>query len=111
MQFPRLMLPVTLSTASPGDKALFRPRPRSGNGRVACFLDSWDLEMKLITTALAASSLLALAACNQQDAGNAAGDAAATGNEAAAPAGDKPADNAAAPAAAEGAAGGDKPGQ
>ena len=91
--------------------------------------------MKLITTALGAASLLALAACNQQDAGNAAagneanaasvdanaastdanaakpaGEAAATGNEAA-PAGDKPAAdaNATTEAAAPGEAGGDKP--
>lgn len=96
--------------------------------------------MKRITIAFAATSLLALAACNQ-DAGNntaadanaaatavdanaaapgntadgakPAGDAAATGNEAAAPAGDKPAADASAPteAPAEGNSGGDKPPQ
>ena len=76
--------------------------------------------MKLLTSAVAVTALLALGACNRQEAANASGDNTATANavdaNAAAPAGNatetaaKPADNAAAPASAGGeTATGDKP--
>lgn len=133
MHVPRLMQ-RSLSTASHGDKALFR-RPHSSVNGASPLSQLMELEMKPITAALAASALLALAACNQQEAGNnaaaantvdanaaatgnstdgakPAGEAGATGNEAAAPAGDKPAPDTANEAGAEGEApAGDKPTQ